>query len=257
MAKALGVSLTTIINQSARLGLRVGPDGQRWQDEAAASPDRFTRRTIYRATLRERYRAEWLAILANEPELTEEALIKKRSRVQEWLYRDNPAWLAEHRPPMHLLKPQQAFDWAALDADLCERVRVAAVWLRQQAEPWRRVTRAALEQHLGLRQGRFYHMAKLPRTAQVLAEVCETVEEFGIRRIYLAALKNCQARMRPARSTFAEQAGVFDILARPLVADALNEALSLLVQTPSDCAAIQAHLAALGVQMEHKVLVSF
>lgn len=253
MANELGVGVTAIKNQAARLGLGVGPDGRRWQDEDAARPDRFTRRTMQQTTQREKYRTEWVAILANEPELNGDALIKKHNRLYEWLYRDDPNWLSEHRPPTPLLRPQQeTLDWVALDAELCEQIRVAALQLRQQTEPFRRVSRLALEEQVGVRQGRMYNLEKLPRTAQALAEVNESTNDFACRRIWQTALKNCQAGVIPSRTTLCKQAGVAQLLNRPQIATALNDALGLLAQLPMDCMAIQARLASPGIYPGHQ-----
>lgn len=128
--------------------------------------------------LLEKYRADWLEVLRNNPAGPRTLLREKFSRIHKWLFQYDREWLKGHQPP-----PQDhSFDWPGLDCNLAKEVREAAYHLTQQSPPTR-ITVRALGRHTGKYDYLRRRLDKLPRTAAALRDVLETRAAFGLRKV--------------------------------------------------------------------------
>lgn len=101
-----------------------------------------------------------------------------------WLYRHDRAWLRDQLPSsLRIAMPISPVDWGARDRAMIERVRLAVAEI---LEPSRRPVRVTLNE-IGRRTGNASwldkHIARLPQTATLLAEVLEPTAGFRARRV--------------------------------------------------------------------------
>lgn len=123
---------------------------------------------------------------AEEPELGPTALRRRLPAEFSWLYRNDRAWLRDHRPAAARRgAPGARVDWETVDGDLAADIAAAAARLKAAAPPVR-VTVAALERAVAKPGWIGPRKAKLPRTMAALAELTESVEVFRARRLACA-----------------------------------------------------------------------
>lgn len=125
------------------------------------------------STLLEKYRAEWLEALDQNPDAPRTRLKEKFSRVYKWLAQNDREWLQGHLPP----PKNHSFDWAGLDARLADEVREAADCIRGYY-----ISMRIMVYELGRHTDRYDYLRhcldKLPLTATVLREMLETRNDF-------------------------------------------------------------------------------
>ncbi len=125
--------------------------------------------------------------------------------------------------------------WEALDAELCDLIEPAAQELRACTDPFVRISKAALGQHLNHFRDIKANLDTLPRTAEIVARVVETREEFSIRRIRWFGADYLQRQLRPpSRTCFINQVGVAYVASRPHIRALISEVLASLSSFPVD-----------------------
>lgn len=105
-----------------------------------------------------------------------------------WLRRNDAGWLKNHTPqPRRRARSTSGVDWKKRDAEYAVAIRAAATRLKNSPDRPVQVTRAAIGKAVGavilLRQ----KLHKMPITAQILAGVVETQEQYAVRRVWWAA----------------------------------------------------------------------
>lgn len=128
-------------------------------------------------------REAWTRLANEHPGLGKKRLRQIQPALYARLYRHDPAWLREFRaggPAASQIRPR--VDWPARDARLCGLVREQARAIREQV-PLRRVSQRHLLGCLDATALVAHRADKLPRTMEALGEVCESVEDFQVRRL--------------------------------------------------------------------------
>lgn len=134
--------------------------------------------------LRKSKRTEWLSLQENNSEMPRNGFCRKYIELYGWLARHDKQWLDTHLPPRKSRGgPGYRYDWHKVDKELAKRVRHEANRIRSSPGKLVRVSPSLVAGNLGklaLVNKRGY---LLPLTCQALSEVCESIEDFAIRRI--------------------------------------------------------------------------
>jgi hypothetical protein len=168
--------------QAERLGLRFPRQiktfraAQEFKKRESPSVTPTTETEESGSTLLEKYRAEWIEALKQNPDAPRTRLKDKFSRVYKWLAKNDGEWLQSHLPP----PKDHSFDWAGLDTRLADEVREAADCIRGYYIPMR-ITMYALGRHTDRYDYLRHFLDKLPLTAAILCEVVETRTDFAER----------------------------------------------------------------------------
>jgi hypothetical protein len=101
-----------------------------------------------------------------------------------WLYRHDRAWLQDQLSPTHRTAvPASPVDWGARDRAMVERVRLAVAEILELSRRPVRVTINEIGRRTSQASWLDKHLARLPQTAKLLAEVLEPTAAFRARRI--------------------------------------------------------------------------
>lgn len=197
------------------------------QPEKLLSSHQTKSRIIPRETL-ESYRQKWLDILVDNPDDGRSLLRKKFSGVFSWLYYNDYSWLEKHLPLLQSGKNSSfsKVDWYSRDIKLRDEVLLCAKRLLNQSEQLVRVTVHSIAKDIDRSSQLKKHLHKLPLTAQVLADVVETYEQFAIRRLWWIVERYQQENVRPARWQLIRRAHIKpEMEVIPEVAHAIDLAL--------------------------------
>lgn len=225
IAQQLGISRGQLREHAMKRGLIPYPSGRLKVPIVETLP---SQREEQEASLRNQYRAVWLAALETGVNIwgTYQKTLRKAYR---WLSKYDWQWLHEHMPPRKPRTPSARR--MSQDAQWSKQVRAAAVQLKNNAQRPIRVSRALIGREIG--QGKlasgWWDKERYPLTAEALDEVIETLEAVRVRRVWWAA--NCyeQERICPKRWQLLERAGLSKTaLASHEVATALETALRML-----------------------------
>jgi len=242
IAKQLGVSRRTLKRRAQELGLYALPTGVRVSaSEGRADVDTEETREAFEDKL-DAYRKDWKTIVEQNGDLKISNLKGRTRRIYRWLYRNDKEWLMRHLSPKQQ-RDRMGFprvDWEKRDEELAEQVRETAADLKAQTTPVKRTSKTAIAKLLNKITPLHLYLHKLPRTAQSLAEVVETHEEFVIRRIWTVAEGYCAEGQIPSRTQFIRKAKLKSAISKPDIALVFEQALHLL--NTADCETIRANL---------------
>src|ERR1044071_6558921 len=176
-----------------------------------------------------KYRSKWVSAMKSWRGIALKALRRKLPREYTWLRQNDSEWLEGHKPcPRRRNQPTAGVDWERRDAEYAAAVRAAASRLKEAPGRPMRVTRTAIGRALGaitlLRQ----KLHKMPLTAQILAGVVETREQYAVRRVWLAADFYCAEGVLPREWQLMIRANVYSHRGVPAVKCALEEAMNML-----------------------------
>ncbi|XWK89101.1 MAG: TnsD family Tn7-like transposition protein [Phormidium sp.] len=183
--------------------------------------------SIARETL-ESYRQKWLDILVKNPDVGRSLLSKNFSGVYTWLYYNDYSWLKKNLPQLQSGKnsDQPKLDWNSRDVKLKDEVLLCAKRLLNKSEELVRVTIHSIGKDIDKSSLLKRQLHKLPLTAQVLADVVETYEQFAIRRLWWIVERYQQENIRPARWQLIRRAHIKpEMEVIPEVAHAIDLAL--------------------------------
>ena len=236
-ARHLGVTERTLQRQAGRLGLPFPAPGSRIVTHSRRTPLPLER--VDPCPLPEpadEYRARWLKILADKPDLGRHQLQRTFRSTYDWLHRHDWEWLMAHLPPSqnpgHLPKSKTpCVDWPQRDVELAQEVKTVAQQLHDQPGRPVRITTMAIARQIKLLYSCRTILSKLPITSKVLAEVTETWQETVIRRVAWAAESYRQQGVCPSRYQLVTRAGANEgQKTSSLVTEALEMALAMLNQ---------------------------
>jgi len=202
---------------------------------------RPTQRTIEQLTTEERNtatidqnelemnRVAWLSLREENPEAGGKLLRSLLPRVYMWLYRNDRKWLKAHMPPRKQTVSPPRVDWESRDTQWAIAAKLSAERLKNAPERPVQITVAAIARDIGQLANIQKHLDKLPLTAQVLAEVVETREQFAVRRVEYAAECFRQENVYPKEWQLVRRAGLRpDMEAVQQVKEAIAAALESL-----------------------------
>jgi hypothetical protein len=178
---------------------------------------------------RSKYRSSWLTEMRYNQTASWIELRQALPREYQWLIKNDSTWLKKHRilPPKRS-GPPSSIDWKARDAFYAVAVREAALRLKNAPGRPAQVTKTAIGIELGavgiLRQ----KIQRMPITAQVLANVIETQEQYAARRIWWAANSYYEEDTFPKAWQLVKRASVNQLKARPEVRYTIEAAMHMI-----------------------------
>jgi hypothetical protein len=229
VARRLGVDPLTVRRHVVRLGLPLSRPSKelkpldhatRLKGEAVSAAWKKKRRGCL---------SRWLSAMKQCRGVMLKALRRKLPREYAWLLQYDSEWLAGHKPrPQRRNLSSSSVDWKRRDAEYAIAVRAAASRLRGAPGRPVRVTRTAVGRAIGavtlLRQ----KLHRMPLTAQVLAGVVETREQYAVRRVWWAAELYRQEGVMPREWQLVARANVRGLREVSAVECVVNGALTML-----------------------------
>lgn len=109
-----------------------------------------------------------------------------------WLYRSDRVWLRDHIEKygdVHASRADSAGAFAILDAELAEQISECAQRLRAVSGKPVRISRTRIGRELHVLPRFEKQLDRLPICASALEQVCESVEQFRLRRLHWAEAK--------------------------------------------------------------------
>ena len=108
-----------------------------------------------------------------------------------WLYRHHKDWLMENLPACIDknevdYKSSDRVDWNERDKQICDAIKTEYEKILSSGKLMR-TTKSLLGNRTGFSSLLYNNIEKLPLTSQLLEKICESVEEYQIRRIKLVA----------------------------------------------------------------------
>ncbi|HWS85736.1 MAG TPA: TnsD family transposase [Pyrinomonadaceae bacterium] len=230
IGRRLGVDPLTVRRHAARLELSLSRSNKKLKPLSRATQLKGDAVSAAREKKRRGCRSKWLLAMKSRREVTLKALRRKLPREYGWLRQNDSEWLERHTPaPKRRNQPTTAVDWKRRDAEYAAAVRTVALRLKEAPGRPVRVTRTVVGRALGaitlLRQ----KLHKMPLTAQVLAGVVETREQYAVRRVWWAADLYFQEDVLPREWQLVMRANVYSLRAVSAVKCAVEGAMSMLI----------------------------
>jgi hypothetical protein len=124
-------------------------------------------------------------------------------------------------------------DWKRRDAEYAVAVRAAAANLKNKLDRPVQVTKTALGKNLGAVTVLQQKLAKMPLTAQFLAGVVETREQYATRRVWWAADLFIEEGVPPRYWQLVSRANVYHLRMKPEIKAVIEAAIQKLAVTLS------------------------
>jgi len=229
IGRGLGVDPLTVRRHAARLGLSLLVSDKGLKPLNCATQLKGKAVSVAWEGKRRGYRSKWVSAMKRGREITLKALRRKLPREYAWLRRNDSEWLKVHKPhPRRRNQSTTGVDWKRRDAEYAAAVRAAASRLKEALGRPVQVTRTAIGRALGaitlLRQ----KLHKMPLTAQVLAGVVESREQYAVRRVWWAADLCRKENVLPREWQLVMRANVYSLKEVSAVKCAVEEALNML-----------------------------
>jgi hypothetical protein len=234
IARRLGVDPLTVRRHAARMELSLSRSDKRLKPLALATQLKGNAVSVLWEEKRLKCRSKWLSAMKSKREITLKALRRKLPRAYAWLRQNDSEWLDGHKPRIQKRnQPTTGVDWKRRDAEYAAAVRAAASRLKGPSSHLAQVTGTAIGRAVGavtlLRQ----KLPKMPLTAQVLAGVVETREQYAVRRVWRVADLYCQEDVLPRAWQLVMRANVYSLRGVPAVKCAVEGAMNMLTSSQS------------------------
>jgi hypothetical protein len=152
---------------------------------------------------------QWLSIRDCHPDAGTAELIERFPKTYWKLYGYDIDWLLLHTPDNRTAGKSTYVDWNKRDAWCCKQVKTIAEDIRSKRNPLRRVTANLIGIALGWSDGRIHSdLCNMRKTADAIAEVVESHEDFAHRRLQIVASEFIAQQATPSRSVLIKAAGL-------------------------------------------------
>lgn len=230
IGRQLDVDPRTVKRHAARLGLLFPRPGRQCSPLRTQELLRSEKSKAVLPDVLLAHQTEWLTLRAENPNASITQLRHLKPGLYSWFYRNDRNFLERQKPERRkrVKEPVSRVDWAMRDEQLAVAVKPAVSRLKKRPGRPVQITISAIGRELGQLGLIQQHLDKLPLTAQVLKEVVETREAYGLRRIEWAIEQYRQECTRPKRWDLIKRAGVERLASYPQIRDAINEGLQAL-----------------------------
>lgn len=212
IGRRLGVDPLTVRRYAAHLKLSLSRSDKRLKPLSHVTQLKGKTVSAAWGKKHRRCRSKWLSAMKQGGEITLKALRHKLPREYAWLLQNDSEWLEEHKPrPRRRNLPQTGVDWKRRDAEYAAAVRNVASRLKEAPGRPARVTRTAIGRAVGVFTLLRQKLHKMPLTAQIMATVIESREEYAIRRVWWAADLFYQEGIQPRTWQLASRANVYGL----------------------------------------------
>ena len=225
IARHLNVDSLTVKRKARSHGLKFPRKGKR-KIKALTEKSSVTSRAFGEPAQWAIYRDRWISYLSRFPSLTTTELRRIIPSVYTWLYRHDRDWLQNHKPKTRKRSTNSGrIDWVTRDQELAQLIQNMAQELRDSVTKPRRITVSLLGAATGNLALLQKCLKKLPITASVLENVCESYKAAAIRRISWAAGELIRRGVPVTQAHLIRLAGIGRCVSDPIVKSALVNAV--------------------------------
>lgn len=229
IARQLGVDPLTVRRHAARLKLPSSGFGRKSKSLKRDAQLKGCATTAEREKKRRSYRSKWLSVMKRNPNITMKVLRQKLPREYAWLLQNDSEWLEVHKPLSQRRNlSTTSVDWKKRDAEYAVAVEATASHLMEAHGRPIQVTKTAIGRDIGAITLLQQKLHKMPLTAQVLASVVETREQYAVRRVWWAADLYYQEGVLPREWQLVMRANVYSLREVSAVKCAVDEAMKML-----------------------------
>lgn len=134
----------------------------------------------------EGHKQTWLLMQRQNDQLTKTQLRKQAPSTYIYLYRHDKEWLEKNSPvPINRKPTKNRVNWQVRDEEVLQKVKPATTKLRNKEGKLKRITRKSLGDLIGERALIEKHLNKMPKTKAYIEQVCESHQEFRLRRVMM------------------------------------------------------------------------
>lgn len=174
-------------------------------------------------------RSRWLSLMERNPKITLKTMRSRLPREYAWLLQNDTDWLKVNRPaPKRYHASTSGVDWKRRDAKYAVAVKAAALRLKNAAGRPIQVTKTAIGRAVGAITMLRQKLHKMPLTAQVLASIIETREQYAVRRVWWATYHYLRDKILPRRWQLILRANVYSLRYVPEVECVIDAAIKML-----------------------------
>jgi hypothetical protein len=231
IAQRLSVSHLTVVRHAIRLKLPMNVPGAR--AVGIKTVERYKNFHKSRKNTLERYRNEWLSVLATNREASRNELIAAASFLYLWLNKNDSDWLEANLPPVRkFTRRGNIKDWKTIDVKLARSVRAAVKRIGEKPGRPKWVCLSAIIREVGHKVHIEHRLDKLPHTATTLCTYLESLEAYMIRKIEWAEACYRKEGYCPTRNKLMTRAVVRNKTGNTLpVQNAIDAAMRRLVES--------------------------
>ncbi|MFT8347316.1 TnsD family transposase [Clostridium saccharoperbutylacetonicum] len=184
LANEMNCDPKTVVKYSTRIG-SIGNLNVTMKEQV--SSDCIGKSMRYSTNFRDRYRQELIECIRQHPEHSRTNIRKCLQKQYTWLYRYDKEWLMDNLPTKTLkekidYKSTQRVDWNKRDLELYGIIKEEYKKILL-SDKLRRITKSLIGSIIRKSSILDKHSHRLPKTNELLSEICESVEEFQIRRL--------------------------------------------------------------------------
>lgn len=214
IARNLRTSACLVTRHAIRLDLPMNKEGAR-------SADGYKRYQNPREQFEERlqkYRNEWLELRKANKKAGRRTLLDESNHLYLWLKRNDTEWF-NSQLPRHGKRwvSKDVLDWKKIDRNLCKKVSTACDHIRRQRGFPVRVSLSEIVKSVDCKKWIDKRYQKLPKTAEVIDEKIESLEDFMIRKILWATDRFISARKIPTQRQLQDRAAAENLTTRSSV----------------------------------------
>jgi hypothetical protein len=181
IAKEMKCDCKTVIKYADKLGLK-----ESLNTRMDIKYFNFKRESLFKIDS-EKYRDDIKKAVDKNPEITRNKIKGKLYKQYMWLYRNDRDWFEEHMPKMqnreHINYSKDNNDmWLQRDSEVLELLKREYDMLINEVKPIR-ITKSILGRRIGKLSYIEKCLDKLPKTKDYLESICQSIEDFQIRRI--------------------------------------------------------------------------
>lgn len=224
IARNLRTSACLVTRHAIRLDLPMNKEGAR----SAVGYKRYQNPREQFEERLQKYRNEWLELRKANKKAGRRTLLDESSHLYLWLKRNDTEWFNSTLPDQAKIRPRKAvLDWKAIDKRLFKEVSTACKQIRSQRGFPVRVSISEIVNRVDCKKWIDKRREKLPKTAKVIDEKTESLEDFMIRKILWATERFIRDRIIPNQRQLQDRAVAYNLTTKssPKVQNVIEESL--------------------------------
>ncbi|NRG44285.1 TniQ family protein [Bacillus sp. CRN 9] len=132
----------------------------------------------------EQKRQIWIRLQQEKPDLSKTEMRNQDSSTYAFLYRNDREWLNNHSPKLRKTNSEnRKVDWEKRDQEVLKNVHRSIKDIQNKTGRPKRITIKSIGDVIGERALLEQHLDKMPSTKMYIDTVCESEQEFRLRRI--------------------------------------------------------------------------
>ncbi|BDC57228.1 hypothetical protein NC3_01880 [Bacillus altitudinis] len=154
-------------------------------------------------------RKNWLKLKVENPELSKTQLRKMSPATYIYLYRNDNEWLQDNSPNLEKRRcDYKGVDWEKRDLEILSSIRASLDEISHFKGKPKRVTIKRIGDVVGVRALLEQHLEKMDKTKAYIASICESKEDFRLRRVQKVIEENIENGENIVRWKVLRRAGI-------------------------------------------------